>query len=155
MFVGFLLNSENMTIRLTDEKKHKIISLCKDILKKRKITIREFAQLIGKLVASEPGMEHASLHYKPLEKIKIKELKYNSGDYEATMYISRDCQVAIQWWIDNLASSFKVISHGKPTKILFTDSSLSGWGAFDKTSDIKTGGLWSSEERKNTLIFWN
>lgn len=39
------------------------------------ITIRKFAQLIGKLVASEPGVSYAPLYYKTLEIEKDKALK--------------------------------------------------------------------------------
>ena len=57
VFVGFVLNSETMTIRITPEKRDKIVSLCLDIIIKHTVTIQTFAKLIGKLVATEPGVE--------------------------------------------------------------------------------------------------
>ena len=66
-FVGFLINSVDMTVRLTSRKAKDIVSQCSIILKKRNITIREFAQIIGKLVATEAGVLYAPLYYKPLE----------------------------------------------------------------------------------------
>ena len=52
-----------MTIRLTDRKMTDIVQQGKSILSKGCITIRDFAQLIGKLVASEPGVAYAPLYY--------------------------------------------------------------------------------------------
>lgn len=46
---------------------------------KSRCTIGKFAQLIGKMVTSEPGVEYAPLFYKPLEKMKEKDIKYNTG----------------------------------------------------------------------------
>ena len=43
--------------------------------KRSHITIRGFSRLIGKLVATEPGVDYAQLKYKPLERIKEKHLK--------------------------------------------------------------------------------
>ena len=59
-----------MTVRLTPKRKNELLAHCKALLNKSKCTIRKFAKLIGLMVASELGVEHAPLFYKPLEKIK-------------------------------------------------------------------------------------
>ena len=151
VFVGFVLNSKEMTIRLPDEKNGKIIQLCHDIIGRPQVTIREFSKLIGKLVATEPGVEYAQLRYKPMERIKEKQLKLNNGNFDAWMKISSSCRRHIQWWIDNLEASFKLISHGKPNKEIYSDSSKIGWGTYDKTLDIRTGGHWSAEEHEDHI----
>ena len=46
-FLGFILNSVQMTITLTLEKKEKILNLCHDILKEDVVTIRFLSKLIG------------------------------------------------------------------------------------------------------------
>ena len=58
------------------------------------------------------------------------------------MIISSYCKSHIQWWIDNLEVSLKLISHGKPDREIYTYSSKSGWGggAYVKTKDLRTGG---------------
>ena len=74
VFVGFILCSETMTVRLTNDKRTQIIIMCPDIKNQKIITIRKFAKLVGMLVACEPGVQYAPLFYKPLEKIKLKKL---------------------------------------------------------------------------------
>ena len=86
LFVGFVFISVSMTVRLPDDKKENLLKLCRDALRRPHMTTREFSKLIGKSVASESGVEYAQLRYKPLEKIKDKELKREVGNFETTMY---------------------------------------------------------------------
>ena len=105
IFLGFVLNSQNMTIRLTNEKAKEIKELCCKYVKNREITIREFAQIVGKLVAAEPGVEYAPIYIKSLEIEKDRKLKEirvitklsNSeqsykGKVKTHMYINRQNQ---------------------------------------------------------------
>ena len=81
-----------MTVRLPLEKKESILELYLSINKRSHITIRELSRLIGKLVATEPGVEYGQLRYKPLERIKEKHLILNNGNFDSTMIISRTCK---------------------------------------------------------------
>jgi hypothetical protein len=94
-----------MTIRLTNEKAKEIKELCCKYVKNREITIREFAQIVGKLVAAEPGVEYAPIYIKSLEIEKDRKLKEirvitklsNSeqsykGKVKTHMYINRQNQ---------------------------------------------------------------
>jgi hypothetical protein len=60
-FLGFDLNSREMTVTLTMEKAQHIKDTCATILNEREITIRELCQLIGLMVASFPGVQYAKL----------------------------------------------------------------------------------------------
>lgn len=43
--------------------------------------------------------------------------------------ILSDTSVAdLKWWIKNVESSFKAVSHGDPTLSLYSDASKEGWG---------------------------
>ena len=146
-FLRFLLCSETMTVRLTQERVKELLDCCSTILGKSKCPIRQFAKMIGKMVVAEPGVEYAPLYYKPLEKVKDFNLRKNKGDFDRLMRISRDVGIVIKWWLTNLSSSFKPIMRKAPELSLYTDASMEGWGAFNKTSGIKTGGRWSVKEQ--------
>ena len=152
-FVGFILNSTDMTVRLPLEKKESFLKLCLSMNKRSHITIREFSRLIGKLVATEPGVEYAQLRYKLLERIKEKQLKLNNGNFDSTMFIFRSCKRHIQWWIDNLKVSIKVISHGKPNREIYTDSSKTGWGRMTKLKTYVQGDISPKKNRMITFMF--
>ena len=151
VFLGFLLCSDSMTVCLTPERKNELIAYCKGLLNKSKCTIRQFAKLIGLMVASEPGVEHAPLFYKPLEKIKEFQLRINKGNFDRYMKINSKCKDTMQWWIDNLTSSFKPVTQKGPDLILYTDASRLGWGAFNKSENRRTGGQWSVDEQSHHI----
>jgi hypothetical protein len=98
-----------MKITVTNEKAKAIVQLGNEILQKELVVIRKLAQLIGKLVASELGVNYAPLYYKVLEIEKYDALKQNYGNFEGKLKLSDEGRSCIQWWIDNVESSFKPI----------------------------------------------
>ena len=56
-FLGFLLNSVNMTIRLPPTKAERVQLACQSLLHKSKMSIREVAQVIGLIVSSFPAVQ--------------------------------------------------------------------------------------------------
>ena len=147
VYLGFLLCSETMMVRLTIERADELLDCCSNLIRKSRCSIRQFAKMIGKMVEAEPGVEYAPLFYKPLEKIKDINLRRSKGNFDNLMRISRDSKCVIQWWLTNLKQSFKSVMRKPPHVLLYSDASLKGWGAFNKTSGIKTGGQWSAEEQ--------
>ena len=147
IFLGFVLNSQNMTIRLTNEKAKEIKELCCKYVKNREITIKEFAQMVGKLVAAEPGVEYAPIYIKSLEIEKDRKLKESNGNFESKMIISNESVKTLSWWIENVESSFKPLVRKDPELVLKTDSSKTGWGGVIDNTTLKTSGFWSYEEK--------
>ena len=54
--LGFILNSKDMTLKLTEQKKQKIYELCTKPFEKSKPTMRFVAQVIGNVVVSFPAV---------------------------------------------------------------------------------------------------
>lgn len=146
-FVGFVINSLDMTVRLTPRKAADIKSLCLAILNQKQVVIREFAKLIGKFVAAEPGVSYAALHYKSMEVERDSALKRVKGDFDGTMEMSDISCECVCWWIDNVEKVFRPISYGPPQKRIETDSSLTGYGGHDVTNDLEISGLWNDHEK--------
>ena len=153
VFVGFVICSVTMTVRLPPEKCDDLIHLCKEILAARKITIRKFAQLIGKCVSVEPGVRYAALYYKLMEIERDEALKMHKGNFEVTLYLSEESKLCIQWWIDTITTSFRPICLPKPNRRIESDSSGLGWGCHDVTYDVKMHGEWSYTDRLNHINF--
>lgn len=66
-FLGFIIDSSTMTVRLTEERAKDLQDLCIDALHKHHISIRDVAKIIGKMVASKPEVQYVQLFYKDLE----------------------------------------------------------------------------------------
>ena len=59
VFLGFILCSQTMAVRLTTERVEQLIECCLQIRNKNRCSIRHFARMIGKMVAAEQGVEYA------------------------------------------------------------------------------------------------
>lgn len=151
IFLGFILCSRSMTVRLTVERCQAIISKCKEIKDANRITIREFAKLVGKLNAAEPGVTHAPLYIRPLEKVKEQQLKIHRGNFDRFMTVPNTSVEILQWWMENIHGCYKNIHVGPPDMIIYTDASRDMYGAYDKTHDAHTNGYWSIEDQKEHI----
>ena len=144
-YLGFIINSVEMNVTLTERKITKLTKSCTDILGKNMITIRELSELIGQMVASFPAVEHGRLFYRLIENEKSAALKQAKGEFDAQTCISDQARRDIQWWISNIPTSSCPISHGNPNFIMKTDASGTGWGGVK--GQTKTGGHWNLEEQ--------
>jgi len=143
-YLGFILNTVDMTIQLTKAKKDNISTLCQKYLTVDTVSIRSVARLLGKMTSSFPGVQYGKLNYRALEREKIKALRVNKGNFEAGMELSAEARNNVQWWLDNIQHSCCSLISTNPNVVLTTDASKSGWGAvFGKT---KTGGLFTTDE---------
>ena len=69
-FLGFVLNSIDMTVKVSQEKCAYIISKCKALLRKNTSTIREVASVVGSLAACELAIPMARVFYRHLDNFK-------------------------------------------------------------------------------------
>ena len=61
-FLGFVINSIDMFIVLPDTKRYQILSLLRELRKKKYCLIREFASLVGCIVAPCPAIQYGWLY---------------------------------------------------------------------------------------------
>jgi hypothetical protein len=95
VFLGFILNSTNMTVSPTQEKIEKTVAACKLLLAKSATTIQHFAEVIGLLVFNFPGVEYGPLHYRELEMAKSAALPLACGVYGSKMTLTDRCKCNI------------------------------------------------------------
>ena len=88
----------------------------------------QVAEVIDILVASFPGVEMGPFYYRQLQGAAIKN---NYGNHDAHMTVSPTARGDLQWWVENVETTFKRIDKGKPIFILKTDACLHKWlGAY-------------------------
>ena len=144
-YLGFWLNSEDMTVTLTKEKIEKMKYSCQNLLDMEKFTIRCLAQVIGKIVSCFPAVKFGKLYYRKLEKLKTESLKKNKGNFDAYTKLNKDAKSELSWWINNVENSFFPLELTKPEIEIRTDaSSKGGWGAFCDSESAS--GRWKSDE---------
>ncbi|XP_071948906.1 uncharacterized protein [Antedon mediterranea] len=143
-YLGFQLNSVSMSVSVTKAKISSIVGLCREFVFKKSGSIRAFASLIGKLVATFPGVEYGPLHYRHLVRDKDLALRHSAGNFEVMMILSEESIIELEWWITFLPTASKLINHGPINYTIFVDASRKGWGAI--VDESRTQRLWSLEE---------
>ena len=147
-FLGFIICSETMKIKIPDKKIEKIKLKINKFVCKRRHSIREVSELLGMLNSIVLACPLGSLYCKRLDIEKIHALKVNKGNFDAYMYLSDNSIHDLEWWFGNLNSMEATIKRESPSIELFTDASLTvGWGAV--LDDIRTGGPWSRRDISN------
>lgn len=82
-FLGFIFNSVNLTISLTNDKRTNIKKWVDHFLKNKVHTILKFAKFIGLLVSSCPAVKYGWHYTKSLEREKYVALISHGGNYRA------------------------------------------------------------------------
>ena len=144
-FLGFCINSRNLSISLSKDKECSIMKKIHSFLEDRHHTILELASLIGSFISILPAVPFGSLHYRNLERFKIASLKKSKGNFEAYIDCFPDIlKQDLFWWIDNLPNSMSKLAIPSFDYIITTDASLEGWGATNGV--LPTGGRWSETD---------
>ena len=81
MFLGFVIDSTKMTLKLTENKQNKIFTLC-NVIKSKVQSIRKIASFLGNIVASFEAAPLGPLYYSNTELCKIEALKAAKGNFE-------------------------------------------------------------------------
>lgn len=150
-FLGFNFDSENMSIYLPDDKRLKILTAINFFLNHRSCKIREWAQFIGLLISACPAIKYGWLYTKSLEREKFLHLKINAMNFDARVSISNKVVSDLNWWKSHILTSHNNLRQDTFDIEIFTDSSLTGWGACTKGQ--KSNGWWSEADKSRHINF--
>ena len=150
-FLGFVLNSLNMTVSPTPEKISKTITCCTELLQTLRPTILQVSRVVGVLISNLSGVEFGQLHYRSLEIDKISALKTSGSNYNAVMELCSRSIHDLNWWIDNISLASKSIVKSHPSYIIKSDASTLGWGAVLDSQAI--GGSWTVSESSSHINY--
>ena len=147
-FLGFLINSTNLTLQLPGEKLRKIRKTCQDILEKTEISVRELSKFLGLLTSSIQAIFPGPLHYRHLQRLKNTTMT-SEQSYEAILTLDSAAREEVLWWRDHLQGwNGKALFQHPIDLIIETDASRKGWGAY--CEGVSTGGPWCSERKDYT-----
>lgn len=151
VFLGFVVNTKDMSLSVTPKKKENIAILIKKYLGMQQCTIREFAKLIGTLVACSPAVSYGFLYTKTLEQQKYHALCRENNNFDAVMSITDKCKADLKWWDSNIKISNNVIKQFKFDLEVYSDSSKTGWGVY--CNGAVANGFWTPEDQENHINY--
>ena len=144
VFLGFLLNTVTMELKLPPEKISQATREAQNLLKVGSATARQLAHLIGLFTFTLPAILPAPLHYRGLQELKHAILR--RGGYSASLPLSGEAIEDLEWWIQKLPQvNGRGLVRDNPSLEIRSDASLSGWGAVCQGKKI--GGPWLKAER--------
>ena len=148
-YLGFIINSVEMSLSLPLIKIQKIQQACRDLLQKKTVSVRALTKVLGQLVATARAVFPAPLHYRKLQMTQIATLLKSQRQYSAKLQLNQECKHELAWWIENLndwngKSFITTVPPGALT--IETDASNVGWGAVCK--GISTQGQWKKSETR-------
>ena len=149
-FLGFMVDSVNLEITLPQDKIEKVQKNVLDLLSIEYPTIRRVAEVLGLLIAYTPAVEYGMSHVKKLESSRNKALGWSRGDFGAEMILSQEAIQDLEWWLDHVQYSFRVMRSDTPDLTMSTDASEEGWGAV--CNGQSTGGRWDEDEYRHINI---
>ena len=89
-YLGFIINSEIMTVVETDEKKQKIMKTATKLLTEDSSSVRELAQFIGQLDACFASVKFGPLWYRSMVRDKTRALKQIKGNCDSKVNFSEE-----------------------------------------------------------------
>ncbi len=147
--LGFVIDSRTMMIEVPEDKETRIrtavTSLIRDIIRRKKVSIRRMARVIGLIVSILPAVRYGKLHYRLLEREKIRALA-GTKDFDKKCRWPRSCLQDLKWWRDSERGWKCSFENPVPTSTLITDASLQGWGFIYEGQEFF--GPWDSESEE-------
>ena len=145
-FLGLLVNTTTMTLKLPASSLANIRSRCKALLRNPRCTVRQLAALVGLLSFSKTAITPAPIFYRSLQLEIIQALHTSTGNYNQMITLGAHARLDLEWWISSsMTWNIAPILRPMIQYSMQTDASLTGWGAVCK--DQKASGLWSQEEK--------
>lgn len=132
-----------------------IVKMIEDLLQRKrsdgKCKIRTLARLNGTLVSICPAVKYGWIYCKRLQREQYLALQAEDGDYNALMDIKDIVEEDLHWWSDHILAYSMSISCFKPRLGIFSDASLTGWGAACRVE--RSGGLWGEAKARYPMNY--
>ncbi|MBV2113508.1 MAG: reverse transcriptase-like protein [Candidatus Thiodiazotropha sp. (ex Ctena orbiculata)] len=148
-FIGMEFLTLTNTVRIPLERIQSLLLTINAFLLKRIVTARQFLSLLGKLNAAADFVVLGRLHLRPLQMSLLAQWRPHILPLDHQIQISQNIRHHLIWW-----NNRQRFLSGVPIKIpththqLFTDASVTGWGAHLEPEGILLHGIWNQFQRE-------
>lgn len=145
-YLGLLINSEELSLSLLPKKINEIVLLCERALKAESVSLRDIAGFLGNFAWTVQAIPFAQAQFRVIQWLYMEHANRLGKDLESKIILSVEARQDLSWWIENLARvNGKAISATTPDLVIYSDASLTGWGA--ALNGATAMGSWSSEDK--------
>ena len=142
-YIGFIFDSQYMSVSLPEEKLVKLVSRCSAILSRNGCSADELRSLVGTLESVRPAVATAALHYRFLQYL-LRPLLRGPWLGSKLVLLSPGARQDLLWWKKlTLSACQSPMDRGSYTVDIATDASGNfGWGGHSSRGSFAQG-IWS------------
>ena len=147
VFIGMEFLTHKNIVRVPLDRVQGILDLLLWFKKQKQVSARVFLSLLGKLSAAAQFVVLGKLHLRPLQMALFAQWKPHVLPLEYPILLNAPIRKHLEWW-DNKGRfiSGVTLKPSLPTHSLFTDASLSGWGAHLEPEGLLFHGVWTPDQ---------
>ena len=148
-FIGMEFLTHINIVRVPQARQMKILESVRIFLQKTSVSARDFLSLLGQLKAAADFVMLGRLHLRPLQISLHKLWQPQKFPLDHQIGLTTKILQHLKWWLQE-----DLYLHGIPMKIdppshtIFTDASLSGWGAHVEPEGLLFHGLWTEDQSR-------
>ena len=145
-FLGFLIDSRNMSISISVEKADHLILKIRKLLSFSAPTIQQLPSIIGSDISLFPAIPLGRLHCRALQREKTYLLRKTGGNFDVKINsLNEFVKDDLNWWLECMPKAMADILLPEVDFIINTDASESGWEATNNISP--TGRIWDKKDK--------
>ncbi|KAJ8909370.1 hypothetical protein NQ315_008936 [Exocentrus adspersus] len=114
-------------------------------------TVVGILESLGFMINREKTVKYGWLYTKAFEREKFLALRKCNNNFNARMILPEYLKADFLWWEQNIVESYNDIVRNAFKLEIFTDSSLTGWGAC--CNGEKTHGFWSEQDKAHHINY--
>jgi hypothetical protein len=149
-FLGLLVDSLSLSLSLLPRKVQQIEKICREAGAATSVSLREIAKILGNLAWAIQAIPFAQGHYRCIQRRFLKESARAGGDLSTKIRLDEESISDLVWWASNVESSNgRPLSTVEPDLVIYSDASLSGWGAV--LNGVAAKGPWTDRDRSRHI----
>ena len=116
---------------------------------KTSVSARDFLSLLGQLNAAADLVMLGRLHLRPLQVSLRNQWRPQNLPYSHQIHMTSEILYHLKWWLQEDRYHQGIpLKIDPPSHTIFTDASLSGWGAHVEPEGLLFHGLWTEDQSR-------
>ena len=127
----------------------KILETVRLFSQKTSVSARDFLSLLGQLNAAADFVMLGWLHLRPLQVSLRNQWRPQNLPYSHQIRMTSEILHHLKWWLqEDLYHQGIPLKIDPPSHTIFTDASLSGWGAHVEPKGLLFHGVWTEDQSR-------
>ena len=148
-FIGMEFLTHSNIVRVPQSRVLKLLETVNHFSQKTSVSARVFLSLLGQLNAAADFVVLGRLHLRPLQMTLLSQWRPQKFPLNHQVGISTKIRHHLKWWQqEDLYLQGVPLKIDPPSHTIFTDASLSGWGAHVEPEGLLFHEVWTEDQSR-------